>query len=134
MSNALKPRAAEARVAAANARVLNELPFENREDFLDADRGFIATIPDAEILDASGKPTWSQEQYSFIGDGPAPDTVNPSLWRIAQLNNRHGLFKVTDGVYQVRGFDIANMTIVEGKTGIILVDALTCAEGGARGP
>lgn len=129
----LKPRAAEARVAARNAAVLNELPFENRDDFVDADRGFIATIPNAEILGASGKPTWSQAQYSFIGDGTAPDTVNPSLWRIAQLNGRHGLFKVTDGVYQVRGFDIANMTIVEGKTGIILIDTLTCAEGARAG-
>jgi alkyl sulfatase BDS1-like metallo-beta-lactamase superfamily hydrolase len=129
----LKPRVAEARVAARNAAVLNELPFENRDDFVDADRGFIATIPNAEILGASGMPTWSQAQYSFIGDGPAPDTVNPSLWRIAQLNGRHGVFKVTDGVYQVRGFDIANMTIVEGKTGIILIDTLTCAEGARAG-
>ena len=56
------------------------------------------------------------------------NSVNPSLWRIAQLNCRHGLFKVTDGVYQIRGFDIANMTIVEGRTGIIVVDTLTCAK------
>ena len=124
----LKPRAAEAAVAARNAAVLNELPFENRDDFADADRGFIATIPDAEILGAGGKPTWSQKQYAFIAEGTAPDTVNPSLWRIAQLNGRHGLFRVTDGVYQIRGFDLANMTIVEGRTGIIVIDTLTCAE------
>jgi alkyl sulfatase BDS1-like metallo-beta-lactamase superfamily hydrolase len=136
MSSANKPstpRAAKARVAARNAAVLTELPFDNRDDFADADRGFIATIPKAEILGAGGKPAWSQAQYSFIVDGPAPDTVNPSLWRMAQLNGRHGLFKVTDGVYQVRGLDIANMTIVEGKTGIIVVDTLTCAEAARAG-
>jgi alkyl sulfatase BDS1-like metallo-beta-lactamase superfamily hydrolase len=64
------------------------------------------------------------EAYNFL-DGKAADTVNPSLWRHAQLNANYGLFKVTDGVYQLRGFDIANMTIIEGKTGWILVDPLT---------
>jgi alkyl sulfatase BDS1-like metallo-beta-lactamase superfamily hydrolase len=130
VNETLKPRAAETSVALRNAAVLDELPFENRDDFADADRGFIGTIPGAEILDANGGTVWSQQQYSFIDNGPAPDTVNPSLWRMAQLNGRHGLYKVTDGVYQVRGLDIANMTIVEGKTGIIVIDTTTCAESG----
>jgi alkyl sulfatase BDS1-like metallo-beta-lactamase superfamily hydrolase len=122
------PTAPQASVVARNKAVLDELPFANRDDFADAERGFIATVPDATVLNASGKPAWSQKQYSFIDDGPAPDSVNPSLWRIAQLNRRHGLFKVVDGVYQIRGLDIANMTIVEGKTGIIVIDTLTCVE------
>lgn len=124
----LEPRDAEPVVAARNAAVLKELPFENRDDFADADRGFIGTLPHAEISGAAGTPVWSQAQYAFISDGPAPDTVNPSLWRIAQLNGRHGLFRATNGVYQVRGLDLANMTIIEGKTGIIVIDTLTCAE------
>ena len=129
----IHPQPAEPRVAARNATVLNELQFDNRDDYVDADRGFIGTIPNAEILGASGKPVWSQAQYAFINDGAAPDTVNPSLWRLAQLNGRHGLFKVIDGVYQIRGFDIANMTIIEGKTGIIVADTLTCTEAARAG-
>ena len=125
-SNAPVP--AEPSVVARNKAVLDELPFADRGDFADAERGFIATIPDATILTAGGHPAWSQKQYEFIDDGPAPDSVNPSLWRIAQLNRRHGLFQAAEGVYQIRGLDIANMTIVEGKTGVIVIDTLTCVE------
>lgn len=128
MTCAVGPTPAEPSVVFRNKAVLNELPFSNRDDFVDAERGFIATLPDATILNASGKPAWSQKPYSFIDGGPAPDSVNPSLWRIAQLNCRHGLFQVTDGVYQVRGLDIANMTIMEGESGIVVIDTLTCVE------
>ncbi len=128
MTVANGPSAPESSVVARNKAVLDELPFHDRSDFADAERGFVATVPDGTILNAGGKPAWSQKQYDFIDDGPAPDSVNPSLWRIAQLNRRHGLYKVVDGVYQVRGLDIANMTIVEGKTGIIVIDTLTCTE------
>lgn len=124
------PTPPEASVVARNKAVLDELPFADRGDFADAERGFIATIPDATVLTASGHPAWSQKQYEFIDDGPAPDSVNPSLWRIAQLNRRHGLFKAAEGVYQIRGLDIANMTIVEGETGIVVIDTLTCVEAG----
>ncbi|MDE2363021.1 MAG: MBL fold metallo-hydrolase [Hyphomicrobiales bacterium] len=127
-TDAKAPTAPAPSVVAANKAVLGELPFANRDDFADAERGFVASVPDATILNAGGKPAWSQKQYAFIDDGPAPDSVNPSLWRMAQLNRRHGLFKVVDGVYQVRGLDIANMTIVEGKSGIIVIDTLTCVE------
>ena len=129
-SEARGPSAPEATVVARNKAVLGELPFADRGDFADAERGFIATIPDGTIMTASGHAAWSQKQYDFIDDGAAPDSVNPSLWRIAQLNRRHGLFQVCEGVYQVRGLDIANMTIVEGKTGIIVIDTLTCVEAG----
>ena len=129
MSDEIKgPSAPEAKVVARNAAVLGELPFADRRDFADAERGFIATLPDAIILTASGHPAWSQKQYEFIDDGAAPDSVNPSLWRIAQLNRRHGLFEVREGVYQIRGLDIANMTLVEGRTGVIVIDTLTCVE------
>src|SRR5699024_1973494 len=70
---------------------------------------------------------WNMPAYNFI-QGPAPDSVNPSLWRHAKLDDIHGLFKVTDRVYQLRGFDLANMTLIEGDTGWIVVDPLTTAE------
>jgi alkyl sulfatase BDS1-like metallo-beta-lactamase superfamily hydrolase len=121
------PRPAEASVAEANKAALDALPFADRRDFEDAERGFIATIPDAAIVVGERK-VWSQKPYGFLQADAAPDTVNPSLWRIAQLNCRHGLFGVTERLYQVRGFDIANMTIVEGDSGIIVIDTLTSAE------
>ena len=97
---------AEPIVAAANHAVQLRLPFGDRQDFEDATRGFIATTPDTSDPDG----------YAFLAH-EAPPTVNPSLWRQSQLNAIHGLFKVTDGVYQVRDFSSANMTIVEGRTG-----------------
>lgn len=98
-------------VAAANRAVLSQLPFDDRQDFDDANRGFIATVPGAA------------DRYSFL-KGDAPDTVNPSLWREAQLDAINGLFKVADGIYQVRGLSVAAMTFVEGKTGVIVIDTL----------
>jgi alkyl sulfatase BDS1-like metallo-beta-lactamase superfamily hydrolase len=121
------PRPAESSVANANKAALDALPFADRRDFDDAERGFIGTIADAAIT-AGERKVWSQKPYGFLQADAAPDTVHPSLWRIAQLNCRHGLFEVTARIYQVRGFDIANMTIVEGDTGIIVIDTLTSAE------
>lgn len=105
---------AEPNVAAANQAVQSRLPFNDRQDFEDATRGFIATTPDPN----------NPDRYAFLKH-EAPLTVNPSLWRQAQLGTINGLFKVTDGVYQVRGFSDANMTVVEGTTGLIVIDALT---------
>jgi alkyl sulfatase BDS1-like metallo-beta-lactamase superfamily hydrolase len=121
------PRPAESSVSAANKAALDALPFADRRDFEDAERGFLGTIPDAAIM-AGERKVWSQKAYAFLHADAAPDTVNPSLWRIAQLNCRHGLFEVAERIYQVRGFDIANMTIVEGDSGIIIIDTLTSAE------
>lgn len=105
------------------------LPHDTRQDFEDADRGFVGTIADARVEAAGGRVVWDMAPYAFEADGePAPATVNPSLWRQAQLNTRHGLFEVTPGIYQVRGFDISNVTFIEGKTGFIVVDPLTSAE------
>ena len=95
---------------------------------LDAKRGDIASTATA-YADAAFGPVWDVNRYSFIVEGSEnPDTVNPSLWRQAQLNNIHGLFEVVPGIWQVRAFDIANMTLVRGDTGWIVFDPLTCAE------
>lgn len=111
----------------ANSALLAQLPFEDKQDFTDANRGFIAKLPDLKVVDAQGKNIWDRPAYDFI-QGDAPASVNPSLWRQASLNNIHGLFEVTPGVYQVRGFDLANMTVIAGKTGWIIVDPLTTVE------
>jgi len=112
---------------AANAAVLEELDFSDEQDFEDATRGLIAADPDLRVYTADGRPVWNLPANAFI-NGPAPASVNPSLWRQARLNNIHGLFEVTPGIYQLRGYDLSNMTIIEGKTGWIIVDPLTARE------
>jgi alkyl sulfatase BDS1-like metallo-beta-lactamase superfamily hydrolase len=123
-----EPKPAEPAVSAANHAVLSQLPFANRDDYQDAARGFIATIPEALVTGSSGNVVWSQKDYDFLDNDQTPDTINPSLWRQAQLNHRHGLFKVVDGLYQIRGFDISNMTMIEGNTGLIVIDPLLSLE------
>src|SRR5499427_7655620 len=118
---------AEPAVKALNKSVLSKLPFNKQDDFQDAARGFIVTLPDAVVTGPDGHVAWSQKDYSFL-EKAAPDTVNPSLWRQAQLNHQHGLFKVVEGIYQVRGIDLSNMTILEGNTGLIVVDPLLTIE------
>lgn len=103
-----------------NAEFAKNLNLADQQDFENAQRGFIAK-PTGKITMADGTVLKDFDAYNFL-DGKAADTVNPSLWRHAQLNAYIGLFKVTDGVYQLRGFDIANMTLIEGKTGWIVVD------------
>lgn len=113
-------------VVQANADMAKGLNLADQQDFEDAKRGFIAK-PSGQIKMADGTVVKDFDVYSFLDGAPA-DTVNPSLWRHAQLNAQVGLFKVTDGVYQLRGFDIANMTIIEGKSGLIVVDPLSSKE------
>lgn len=126
--------AATAATRKANANVLTELDFNDKQDFADAERGLIARDPQLIVTrtteDGSSR-VWDMPSYDFI-KGAAPDSVNPSLWRQAQLNNIHGLFKVTDNIYQLRGYDLANMTIIEGRTGWIIVDPLTSQETAAH--
>jgi alkyl sulfatase BDS1-like metallo-beta-lactamase superfamily hydrolase len=111
-----------------NAAVAQQLPFADQQDFEDARRGLIDEGP-ATIRDARGHVVWDVEQYAFLkGDAGAPATVNPSLWRQAQLNLIRGLFKVTDRVYQVRGYDLSNISFVAGDTGYIVIDPLVSAE------
>jgi alkyl sulfatase BDS1-like metallo-beta-lactamase superfamily hydrolase len=111
----------------SHARVRSELDFGDRRDFEDAKRGFIGSIEDAHIVADAGGVSWSLKPYNFLS-GEAPDTVNPSLWRMSQLNAIHGLFKVTDRVYQVRGFSLANVTLIEGDSGVIVIDPLQFTE------
>ena len=113
----------------ANARFAQELKLDDQQDFQDAQRGLIAK-PSGKIVAADGTLLKDFDAYGFLVGKPA-DTVNPSLWRHAQLNAHAGLFKVTEGVYQLRGFDMANMTLIEGRTGWIVVDTLTARESAA---
>ena len=129
-ASAVPANAATAATQAANAGVLSSLPFSDKQDFEDAQRGFIARPDKLTIRDANGKVVWDLESYKqFIGlDKPAPATVNPSLWRNAQLNLQYGLFKVTDRIYQVRGYDLSNITFIQGDTGWIVMDPLISTE------
>ena len=94
--------------------------------FADAKRGFIAA-PKGQVKDEAGNVIWDYDAFAFV-EGQAPATVNPSLWRQALLNNQVGLFKVHDRIWQLRGFDLANITLIEGRTGWIVVDTLTSRE------
>jgi alkyl sulfatase BDS1-like metallo-beta-lactamase superfamily hydrolase len=118
-----------------------ELPFEDREDFEDARRGLIATTPGLVLRDGKGRAVWDMDSYAFVtphdadgvgagerGPDESPDTVHPSLWRMARLNGIHGLFEVAPSIYQVRGYDLSNMTLVEGKRGVIVIDPLISTE------
>ncbi|EGC3163012.1 TPA: MBL fold metallo-hydrolase [Escherichia coli] len=108
-----------------NQNYAKSLPFSDRQDFDDAQRGFIAPLLDEGILrDANGKVYYRADDYKFDINAAAPETVNPSLWRQSQINGISGLFKVTDKMYQVRGQDISNITFVEGEKGIIVIDPL----------
>lgn len=114
----------------ANKAVLEKLPFKDRRDFENAARGLLRKPDTLTIMGADGRPVWDLESYkAFIKqDAPAPDSVNPSLWRNAQLLMNYGLFEVADGIYQVRGYDLANITFVRGNTGWIVFDAGSTAE------
>lgn len=103
-------------------------PNEDEQDFVDARRGFLGSVPDAEIRRSDGHIVWSMARYGFLDEERAPDTVNPILWRQARLNREHGLFQVTDRIFQVRGFDLANITFIETAHGVIAFDALTVPE------
>lgn len=120
-------KAASPATASANHELLKQLPFADRADYEAARRGLVAAF-EGEVRNAEGKPIWNTHAYDFLQQQEAPDTVNPSLWRMAQLNANAGLFQVTDGLYQVRGLDLANMTIIEGKDGLIIIDPLYTTE------
>lgn len=121
--------AATSATARANADFSASLNLADRRDFDDARRGFLAK-PSGRILGPDGTVMVDFDAWGFL-DGPAPATVNPSLWRHARLNAQIGLFKVTDGIYQLRGFGHSSMTLIEGKSGWIVVDPLTSEESAA---
>lgn len=117
---------ASATVVRANAALARSLDLGDTTAFEDARRGFVAA-PTGQVRDERGEVVWDYDAFSFVRGEPPP-TVNPSLWRQALLNNQVGLFKVTEGIWQLRGFDLANITLIEGRTGWIVVDALTSRE------
>ena len=121
------PPTASPQAQADNAALAATLNWADQQDFDFAARGFLGSIPDGKIRNANGavlRDLNDEAQFS----GPAPATVNPSLWRNATLVAKHGLFQVADGIWQVRGLDLANMTVIRGNTGWIIVDPLTGAE------
>ena len=121
------PSAASEFTIASNKAFVENLDLDNQQDFEDARRGMVAEAPNSAVISQSGVQVWDASDYDFIVGG-APDTVNPSLWRQAKLNNIRGLFKVDEGLYQLRGFDLANISLIKSDSGWILVDPLTTLE------
>ncbi|MFD9242806.1 alkyl/aryl-sulfatase [Streptomyces sp. NPDC059556] len=111
---------------------MTALPFEDTTDFENADRGFIDALSPAVVTGADGSVVYDNDAYAFL-KADCPDTAHPSLWRQAQLCARQGLYEVTEGIYQIRGLDLSNMTLVEGERGVIVVDPLLSAETAAAG-
>ncbi len=120
---------AQAMTRAVHAALADTLDFTDRRDVENANRGLVAPAPDGGLISMEdGTAAWNLRNYDFLDGEDDIDTINPSLLRISRLNMANGLFKVTDRVYQIRGMDLANMTIIEGDTGLILIDCLTTAE------
>ncbi len=112
-----------------NSAFYTLLDFEDTSEYENAVRGLIDAPETLEITDETGKPVWSQDAYAFLDDyEKAPDTVNPSLWENTKNNRVYGLFEVTEGIYQVRGYDMANLTVIKGDTGWIVFDTTMCKE------
>ncbi len=104
------------------------LPLHDRQDFDDATRGFVGRATQRQIASADGRVVWDLDAYDFLRDAEAPDTVNPSLWRQSRLLIEDGLFEVAEGIYQLRGFDLSVMSVVEGDSGVIVIDPLISCE------
>ncbi|NLA54059.1 MAG: MBL fold metallo-hydrolase, partial [Clostridiales bacterium] len=115
--------------AEVNSAVYSMLDFGNTREAQLAVKGLIDAPETLELKDAQGKVVWSQKAYSFLADHEnSPDTVNPSLWDNTKNNHAYGLFRVTEGIYQVRGYDMANLTLIAGDTGWILFDVMMSVE------
>ena len=126
----MKHRAAKpvtAVIEAAHLRHRESLPFDDTTDFDDADRGFIAALSPCVITAADGRVVWDNDSYAFLA-ADCPTSVHPSLWRQSKLAAKQGLYQVTEGIYQVRGLDLSNITFVDGATGVIVIDPLICTE------
>jgi alkyl sulfatase BDS1-like metallo-beta-lactamase superfamily hydrolase len=125
----LAPRQATTHTAARNRAAADGLPWDDDADFGDISRGLVAPLPDGGVItDDAGRVVWDLSRFGFVRDVEAPDTVHPSLWRQTQLLTEAGLYKVTDGVYQVRSADLSNIDFIEGESGIVVVDPLISAE------
>ena len=114
-------------IEAAHAEHLTTLPFDDTADFDDTDRGFIAALQPCVVTAADGRVVWDNDVYDFLA-GDAPTSVHPSLWRQSILAAKQGLYEVVEGIYQVRGLDLSNISFIEGDTGVIVIDPLICTE------
>ena len=114
-------------IESLNRRHRTSLPFDDTDDFADADRGFLGALEPCVITAADGRVVWDNDVYAFL-KGDAPPSVHPSLWRQSELCAKQGLYEVVEGIYQVRGLDLSNITFVEGDTGVIVIDPLVCTE------
>jgi alkyl sulfatase BDS1-like metallo-beta-lactamase superfamily hydrolase len=114
-------------VARAHSEASDSLPFANTRDFENVARGLIASHDDTPIKNDQGQVIWDFTTLDFM-HGEAPASVHPSLWRLGILNSNQGLFEVVEGIYQVRGFDLANVTFIETDNGVVVVDPLTAIE------
>ncbi|MFZ0677468.1 alkyl/aryl-sulfatase [Candidatus Binatus sp.] len=112
----------------ANRAALAQVPLADRQSFEDARRGLIEALGDKLITRGDGRLVWTLKGYEFLEREDAPDSVHPGLWRHARVNMANGLYRVTDRVYQIRGFDVSNMTIIEGDSGLIVIDPLISTE------
>jgi len=114
-------------IESAHAQQRGALPFSDTADFADADRGFLGALAPCVITAADGRVVWDNDAYAFLS-GDAPPTVHSSLWRQSTLAAKQGLYEVVEGIYQVRGLDLSNVTFIEGDTGVIVIDPLVCTE------
>ena len=103
------------------------LPFADEQDVEDARRGFVARSAERRVTASDGRTVWDLDAYAFL-DAEPPATASPSLWRQSRLLVEDGLFEVAEGIYQLRGFDLSVMTVIEGGSGIIVVDPLISVE------
>ncbi|MFD1815863.1 alkyl/aryl-sulfatase [Rhodococcus gannanensis] len=121
-----------ASIGAQHESATRVLPFTDTQDFADATRGLVASLEPGVVRNDAGDTVWDSDGYAFLDDD-CPDTVHPSLWRQSKLCAMQGLYEVTDGIYQVRGLDLSNMTLVEGDTGVVVIDPLISEETAAAG-
>jgi alkyl sulfatase BDS1-like metallo-beta-lactamase superfamily hydrolase len=124
--NSLRKLASEI-TARRNREAATALPPESAEDLADAERGLVARFEPARVENADGRVVWDLDSYAFLAE-ECPETANPSLWRQSRLNQIAGLFEIAPGFYQLRGFDLSNMHVVEGERGIVVIDPLISAE------
>ncbi|MFW0793562.1 alkyl sulfatase dimerization domain-containing protein [Gordonia sp. CPCC 205515] len=126
------PLDASQAIVKSNDDAVSALPFSDERDLAATDKGFIAALESPVVTNAGGDPVWNCAEFDFLTDN-CPPTANPSLWRQSGLVAKHGLYEVTDRIYQVRGLDLSNMTIIEGDTGVIVIDPLISQETAAAG-
>lgn len=127
MAGSPQSKPAQPAIGRANDGILRRFPFDDTQDMDDAGRGFLGTAPTSEIGTGDGRTVWDLDAYGFLAQD-CPPTANPSLWRQGRLVADHGLFEVVEGIYQIRGFDLSNMTVVEGEHGVLVIDPLISAE------